>query len=199
MRLFLFTVRGAKLKDWVLVLYGTKQHPQEPTKSRTKKNNDYNPYTPNYYDNPFYPKSDSQVHKQPYNYHPERNYDPHRNRYQHNYPNYNDPYDQRFYQRKPTSTSSTTSTTTTTTTTTTEAPFLAKSSNINRHVYPNSHYNDPFFQNHNFPSKDHMCIFETLAKKKNMSAQQYMRMVRENMTPGKKYLHIGMKLLFVTP
>ncbi|XP_052098135.1 furin-like protease kpc-1 isoform X3 [Mytilus californianus] len=174
--------RGAKLKDWVLVLYGTKQHPQEPTKSRTKKNNDYNPYTQNYYDNPVYPKS--QVHKQPYNYNPERNYDPYRTRYQHNYPNNNDPYDQRFYQRKPTTTSSTTSTTTTTTTTTTEAPFLAKSSNINRHVYPNSHYNDPFFQNHNFPSKDHMCIFETLAKKKNMSAQQYMRMVRENMTPA---------------
>ena len=199
---FLFTVRGAKLKDWVLVLYGTDRDPQEKTKSRPKKDYDYTQFNKNIYDSTVY---NSPVKNSQYFQAPETNKDVYISKYEPSYqpqnPYYYNSYNQRFYQPKETTTTtSTTTSTTSTTTTTTEPPFFAKSIYpSNRNVYPNSPYHDPFFQNHNFASKDHMCIFETLAKKKNMSALQYMRMVRENMTPGKKLQCIGMKLLFNSP
>lgn len=208
---FFLTVRGAKLKEWTLVLYGTDRDPLDNPKSRHKKTpfhyyDSYHKTQTNYGYNNHRSQSNYgyNTHKGQQNYgynqqkfqqnyyYPQRNQDSSRLNYPNSYHNYNN---HQYYQLKPTTSTSTSTTTTatTTTTTTTEPPFFAKnifSHNNNRNIHGNTHYNDAFFGNHDFPSKDHMCIFETLAKKKNMSALQYMRMVRENMTPGKQCLHI---------
>lgn len=48
--------------------------------------------------------------------------------------------------------------------------------------YPKPNYNDDIYYDNHQSHENHTCIFETLAKKNNMSTGEYLRMVRSNLS-----------------
>lgn len=173
--LLLFTVRGARLKDWVLVLYGTDRNPHFPMTTAAPTSSTSSPTTttkgsrpkrkpkpPGYnrqlglYYNPIYPNvNDDNNFKKKNN----RDRTPPRPR----------PRLRPQPRPKPT-------TTTSTLPTTKLRPF------VHRHPY----YQQPRQNNRpQYGHKSHMCIFETLAKKNNMSTRQYYEMIKKDLSSGK--------------
>lgn len=176
---FLFAARTVRLRDWVLVLYGTDSHPRKSPTSVRSANNDYRRYDdwtrPHYY--PFFSNFNHTVRPPP-----------------------------------PTTTTTTTTTTTSTTTTTATTHMVdhggsewsRKGNGRHRTNHHRKNWESFIFgdsMNEAFASKSpayarrksqqlnpaaHTCVYETLAKKSNLSSnQQYPRNIRPKLTAGK--------------
>lgn len=88
-----------------------------------------------------------------------------------------------------------------------DLPILAVNNDLRRYptpyhgngnrpkIYPQQPYNpysdhnraDDYYYDLHPSHEKHICIFETLAKKNNMSTGEYLRMVRSNLSEGKPY------------
>ncbi|XP_025077508.1 furin-like protease kpc-1 isoform X4 [Pomacea canaliculata] len=168
--------RTVRLRDWVLVLYGTDSHPRKSPTSVRSANNDYRRYDdwtrPHYY--PFFSNFNHTVRPPP-----------------------------------PTTTTTTTTTTTSTTTTTATTHMVdhggsewsRKGNGRHRTNHHRKNWESFIFgdsMNEAFASKSpayarrksqqlnpaaHTCVYETLAKKSNLSSnQQYPRNIRPKLT-----------------
>ena len=177
--LLLFTVRGARLKDWVLVLYGTDRNPHfpmttaAPTSSTssptttTQRNSRQRKHKPSgYIDNwqsRYYNTNYRTEYDNTYNFNYKKTYNRNRKKPR--------PRPRPRPQPRPKPT-----TTTSTLPTTKQKPF------IHRHPY----YQQPRQNNRpRYGHESHMCIFETLAKKNNMSTRQYYEMIKKDLSSGK--------------
>lgn len=196
-----FSVRPNRLRDWVLVLYGTDSPPR---------------------------KSPTSVRSPPFDYGKHLtvrgSQDRRADRRQPSYDSFNFEHDHEYYRETNPPPTTTTTTTTTSTTTTTHynhrdshlypwsghqnhqqngywpPSSSSSSSSTNQRKNTDSFYFwDPFYQayasQHNYAHQpgsqqrhhhpEHTCVYETLAKKSNISAIQYVRKKRPQLTAGK--------------
>ncbi|XP_041369645.1 furin-like protease kpc-1 isoform X2 [Gigantopelta aegis] len=152
---------SVSLRDWVLVLYGTDRHPRKSAGTRTRS-----------------------TYSRGVGAKPPRNVNNNHHRNMHKPPTSTSSY---FYHAITSSHKATT----------TSRPYKnRKNKNGPKAYYPN--FLEPYFKfhasksstntrhkSHRFHHEAHMCVYETLAKKSNMSTSQYIRMVRPNLTAGK--------------
>ena len=156
----LFSAATARLKDWVLVLYGTERNPQQPITSTTTTTSTSAPTTT--------AKKRLRKHNNP----PTSPYFRYDNLNISSRLNKNSEAESREKDIKPSQDIS-------------PIPELKKEiipSQVQRIYYPNSH--KPF-KNHS-KGEMHMCIFETLAKRSNISTRQYYQMMKKkDLSSGK--------------
>ncbi|XP_050402509.1 furin-like protease kpc-1 isoform X1 [Patella vulgata] len=130
--------RPVRLRDWVLVLYGTDRHPwRKKVPARPHR------APPTRRPMLIYPS------QKPYTTRPSIKSTMHTNNWPSNRKIWH-PYHRKFWEPY--------------------VPFNSKSSTYARH------------RSHHLPHPAHMCVYETLAKKSNISALQYIRMIRPNLT-----------------
>ena len=171
--LLLFAVRGARLKDWVLVLYGTDRNPHFPMTTAAPTSSTSSPTTTTQ-------RNSRQRKHEPSGYidnWQSRYYNTNYREYDNSY-NYNHKktYNRKKQRPRPRPRPLPTTTTTPTPPTTKLRPF------VHRHPY----YQQPRQNTRpRYGHESHMCIFETLAKKNNMSTRQYYEMIKKDLSSGK--------------
>lgn len=170
--LLLFAVRGARLKDWVLVLYGTDRNPHGPLTTTAATSSTSSPTTTTQ-------RSSRQRKHKPSGY--SNNWSRYYNteyRTEYNYNTYKYKTPNRKKQRPRPRLRPRPKTTTTTLAPTTRKPKPSF------HRFP--YYQQPRQNTKSrYGHEQHMCIFETLAKRNNMSTRQYYEMIKKDLSSGK--------------